>query len=121
MIIRRLSYEERCRRYPPILVRLLTIRGRGKEQYWPDDREICEDSNLPLKVIKQLSYSLDWVGIDMPTHFAFMKGCAIDLEKRRTFRRLEWMRKSGYFSHLRKSPLWKSKIEEMVELYGEAT
>lgn len=112
----RLTFPERLKRYPPILVRLLTIYGVRPNRWCPTDHEIASAAGLSIAEVKRISYSLTW-DMPVPHMFAFLNGCRIDLENRRTFRRLEWMRKSGYFRHLHKSPLWPTQFQDMVQVW----
>ena len=115
-----LRFQQRLDRYPPILIRLLTTRGRGAEKWVPTDRQIAEESGLSMAQVKFVSYSTSWKDVPIATAYAFLMGCDIDLEKRRCFRRLEWMRRHGHFSHLKRSPLWKTQFEELLELWVES-
>lgn len=119
-MLRALRFKQRLDRYPPILIRLLTTRGRGAEKWVPTDRQIAEASGLSMAQVKFVSYSTSWDSIPIATAYSFLMGCDIDLEKRRCFRRLEWMRRNGRFTHLKKSPLWKTQFEELLELWVES-
>jgi len=119
MRLRRLTYPQRLERYQPILVRLLARLGHGKLAVCPSDEHLSEVSGLALARVKLIGYSYTWAGIPIEEHFAFMRGCEIDLENRRTFKRLEAMRTAGTFGHLRRSDLWEKQFREMVELYGD--
>jgi hypothetical protein len=112
-MITRLKYEKRLATYPPILVRLCTTRHGS-------DAELVEGSGLTIAEWKGIEYRTSWRGVGVPEHFAFLKACGIDLENRRTYRRLEWMRKNGSFRHLHTSELWEPQFREMVEIYLES-
>jgi hypothetical protein len=114
--VSRVSFEQRLDRFPPVLIRLLTVFGRRPNQYAPDDHEIARASGLSIEDVKRISYSRSWDPIPVGQMYLFMRGCGIDLEKRRTFRRLEWMRHHGAFRHLRKSELWGTQFRELIEL-----
>jgi hypothetical protein len=115
-----LRFQQRLDRYPPILIRLLTTRGRRADKWVPTDRQISDASGLSMAAVKRISYSTSWDDIPIGLARSFLMGCDIDLEKRRCFRRLEWMRRNGNFSHLRKSPLYKSQFMEMLDLWADA-
>lgn len=115
--IKRLSFWQRMDRFPPILVRLLTVYRSGRAQWCPTDQEIAETSGLTIAQVKRISWSTSWDDLPLASVKAFLTGCRVDLEQRRTFRRLEWMRRSGVFRHLRKSDLWKTQLKEMAEVY----
>ena len=119
MNFRRLRFAARLERYPPILLRLLTIYGR-RPHYCPDDREFAEACGLPLAEVKRISYSTSWDDITVAHTYAFFYGCGIDLEKRRTWRRLEWMRRYGHFRHLRRSELWETQWRDMVNVWADS-
>lgn len=116
-----LRFKQRLDRYPPILIRLLTTRGRGAEKYVPTDRQIAGCSGLTMAQVKRVSFSTSWDDIPIAHAYAFLMGCDVDLEKRRCFRRLEWMRRHGHFSHLKRSPLWSSQFAEMLDLWVESS
>lgn len=118
-----LRFKQRLDRYPPILIRLLATQGRRRRGPAAagavlTDHDIASASGLPLAEVKRLSYSTSWAGIPVDVAYQFLAGCDIDLEKRRTFRRLEYMRRDGHFRHLRQSPLFETQFTEMIELWS---
>lgn len=115
-----LRFQQRLDRYPPILIRLLTTRGKQADKWVPTDRQIADASGLSMAAVKRVSYSTSWDDIPMALARAFLMGCDIDLEKRRCFRRLEWMRRNGSFSHLKRSPLYETQFMEMLDLWVES-
>lgn len=121
---RALRFKQRLDRYPPILIRLLTVRGRGNETEMPTDRQIADASGLSMAEVKRVSYSTTWDDIPIATAYRFLTGCEIDLEKRRTFRRLEYMRRRGHFRRIRKiikkSPVLGAQVVEMLDLWTES-
>lgn len=114
---RPLRFRERLDRYPPILIRLLTTWGDGASRYVPTDRQLAQSSGLRIADVKWVSYSTSWEFIPHGVSARFMAGCKIDLENRRTFRRLEWMRRNGQFEHLKIEPLWSGQFEEMLQIW----
>ena len=120
MIPRRLNLRQRLDRYPPILIRLLTTRRTGGKVWVPTDRQLADACGLTMAEFKHVSYSTSWRGITDGVKDAYLKGCDVDLEKRRCFRRLEWMRKNGTFRHLKSSPQWE-QYKEMLDLFSEAS
>lgn len=119
-----LRFKQRLDRYPPILIRLLTTRRSrsttGSLVWVPTDQQIAEASGLSIAEVKRVGYSTSWDDIPIDSMYRFLMGCDIDLEKRRCFRRLEWMRRHGHFSHLKRSPLWAVQFEEMLNIWVEA-
>lgn len=119
---RPLKFQQRLDRYPPILIRLLATgarrsRGAAAAGEILTDQQIATAGGLSIADVKRLSYSTSWTGLlDFYHPFAVL-GCGIDLEKRRTFRRLEFMRRHGRFTHVRKSPLFDSQFSEMLEIW----
>ncbi|MDQ5979487.1 MAG: hypothetical protein QG602_2461, partial [Verrucomicrobiota bacterium] len=97
-----------------------TVRGRGASQWVPTDRQLAEACGLSIAIFKWVSYSTSWAEIPDRVKYRFLDGCDIDLENRRTFKRLEYMRRSGSFRHLRNSPLFATQFVEMLELWEEA-
>ena len=118
--IAKLTFEQKLRRYPPILLRLLTLYGTTGNRWCPTDQEFAEKSGMSLAEVKYLSYSTTFDHVPVQKMYAFLRGCQVDLEKRRHFKRLEWMRRRGLFRHLKKSPLWNTQFREMVNLLAES-
>ena len=115
-----LKFRARLYRYPPILIRLLVTRGRWPHTSMPDDRELAAACELTMAEFKWVSYSTSWDGLPDRVKYAYLGGCKIDLENRRCFRRLEYMRRSGQFRHLRRDPNW-PQWSEMLDLWAEST
>lgn len=113
-----LRYQQRLDRYPPILIRLLVVRGRGASKFVPDDATLATDCGLTMAQFKFVSYSTSWDDITDFLRTCYLRGCGIDLEKRRCFRRLEWMRRHGNFSHLKRSPVWATQFSEQLDIYA---
>lgn len=117
---RPLRYDERLDRYPPILVRLLARRGRGRETWYPDDASLAAVCGLSIARFKFIEWSTDWRDITNGDRRAYFMGCDVNLENRATLKRLEYMRVRGNFTWLHKSPLWGPQFREMVEVYVES-
>lgn len=115
---KRLNFRQRMLRYPPVLVRLLTVRGDRWHRWVPTDRQLVESSGLTMAEVKFIGYSLTWDEVSERRRYLFMRACDIDLEETRCFRRLEWMRVHGGFSHLRKSDQWPEYLERL-EIWEE--
>ena len=113
-----LRYHQRLDRFPPILIRLLV--GCSDPEV-DSDRVLAADCGLTMAEFKFVSYSTSWDDITDRLRESYLKGCAIDLEKRRCWRRLEWMRRHGHFRHLKRSPLWESQFAEQLEIYAESS
>jgi hypothetical protein len=114
-----LRFKQRLDRYPPILVRLCATRGQHPNQHVLSDRQIVDASGLTVAEVKFVEYSVNWDDIPDRLKYPFLAACDIDLEKRRTFRRLEYMRRFGRFGYLRKSPIFESQLREMLDLWTE--
>lgn len=116
-----LRFHQRLNRYPPILVRLLAQHRRGRQRFVPTDQEIAELGGLPIAEVKRLSYSTSWEQIPVDLAYRFLAGCQIDLERRSTLNRLEYMRAGGgRLTHLQRSPLFDSQFREMLDLWAQA-
>lgn len=114
---KRLNFQQRQDRFPPILIRLLTVYGAGRHRYVPDDRELAEACEMPVAELKFVSYSTAWDGVTVGQMRSYLRGCGVDLESRRCFLRLDWMRTHGHFTHLKKNPLMAAQFEEMLEIW----
>jgi hypothetical protein len=114
---KRLNFKQRQDRFPPILIRLLTVFGRGRDRYVPDDRELAAACRMTVAALKFVSYSVAWDAVTVAQQRAYLRGCGVDLESRRCFLRLDWMRTHGHFTHLRKNPLLVAQFEEMLEIW----
>lgn len=117
---RPLKFSQRLDRYPPILVRLLAVRGRGATAWAMTDQQIVQASGLTFAEVKRASYSTNWKELPVWIMQAFLLGCGIDLEKRSTMQRLEFMRLTGTFSHLKRSDLWEPYFRELVEIWADS-
>lgn len=113
----RRNFRQRLDRYPPILIRLLCTWGSDK--YVPADVELATACGLTMPDFLFVSYSTNWDRVPTGIMWAFLKGCRVDLEKRRCFLRLDWMRKHGQFTHLHKSPLW-PQFENMIVIWEKS-
>lgn len=114
---RALRFKQRLDRYPPILIRLCATRGRYPNERALTDQQIADACGLTMAEVKRVSYSTDWDQIPIATAYRFLTGCDIDIERRKTLRRLEWRRRFGGFRYLRKSPLFDSQFVEMLDLW----
>lgn len=119
-MLKALRYQQRLERFPPILIRLLTTRGHGADKWVPTDRQLADACGLTMAEFKWVSYSTVWDEITDRIKSAYLMGCDVDLEKRRCVRRLEWMRRHGKFTHLKKSPLFETQFREMIDIWVEA-
>lgn len=112
-----LKFSQRLDRYPPILVRLLTTWGRGAKAWMPSDAQIAKAGGLSMADVKRLAYSTSWAGIPIDLIDRYLAGCKVDLQNRREFGRLEYMRLQGTFEHARRSPLWDGYLSELFDLW----
>lgn len=88
---RRLSFKQRLDRYPPALIRIVLV-----SPHWdPSDVELAAACGLTVAEFLFVSYSPRWDGPQMAYLWRYCRGCRVDLENRRCFGRLEWMRKRG--------------------------
>lgn len=113
-----LRFQQRLERFPPILIRLLTVRGPGNRRWVPTDAQLANACGLSMAEFKWASYSTSWKDLPDRVKYAYLRGCDIDLEKRRHFRRLMWMKTHGIFSHLKRSELWSVQFAEQLEIYA---
>lgn len=125
---RRLTFPQRLDRFPPILLRLLVTRGGradevpARQRAWtPTDRDLAESCGLTVAELKFVSYSVEWKGPVMAYLLPFLRGCGFDLDNRRCFRRLEWMKRAGRFTHWQTDPVRKAQFEELLQIWEEST
>lgn len=113
---KRLTFEERLRRYPPCLCRLL-----AKKRWGPplSSAEIaaCSWGLLSPAAVDDLAQHISWDNIPLGQVHAFLAGCGIDLEDRRCMDRLDRLlrgtvkngrRQPPSLLYLRRHPQWKS-------------
>ncbi len=125
---KRLTFQQRLDRFPPILIRLLVTRGgkhdrtlpTAQPRWVPTDRELADSCGLTMAEFKFVSYSTRWDGPVMAYLARYLRGCDVDLESRRCFLRLQWMRDHGTFTHLRASPLYDFQFAEMLEIWEQS-
>lgn len=110
---RRLSFRARLERFPPALIRCVLVSPRWD----PSDDELAAACSMTLAELKFVSYSVTWDGAAMAYLWRYCGGCRVDLENRRCFRRLEWMRKHGC-RLLNKSANWPA-LDERLRILEE--
>ena len=98
----------------------MTTRGHGESLWVPNDRQLADACGLTIAEFKFVSYSTSWDGPVMAYMDRFMRGCDIDLESRRCFLRLQWMRDYGRFTRLARNPEMKAQFSEMLAIWEES-
>ena len=113
---KRLTFEERLRRYPPCLCRLLAKKPWGPPL---SSADIANGSGGPLTAaaVDDLARRTSWGDVPLGQMNAFLAGCGIDLEDRRCFDRIERLLRGTVrkgrrcppsLLYLRRHPEWKS-------------
>lgn len=109
------TFWQRASAFPPILVRLLARHPHGPPM---DDAEISVRSGLSVACVHSLSQNIDWAGIDLPTMFKFLTGCALDFEQHKQMERVyAYLRSRPTWQYLRKSPDWKTHYQPLFHRY----
>ena len=119
--MRPLTFDEKCERFPPVLVRLLarSVLEKNRSPMAWTDAKIAERSGLNINRVRVLSKFTNWESIDAPTRRAFLKGCGADFDSRR------WLQRNTQYivtiqsipRFLRKSREWKTTFEPLVQLW----
>lgn len=80
-----LPLSQKLKRFPPVACRLLARRRSRAGGFVPlSDQEIAARGGLRLADVKALSWESSWDAIPVARMLAFMRGCGIDLENRRS-------------------------------------
>lgn len=120
------SFFERAKRFPPILCRLLARRRHGAPL---STAEIASVSGLKPFLVEALSDAVDWSDVDIFVLQKFTHGCGIDFTDGHSMKRkLVYLRGKQQnssrtppsFAYLRRSPLWKSYYQPMIQRYFES-
>lgn len=113
-----LTLNQKLRRFPPVACRLLARRRCRTGGFVPlTDAEIVSASHLRMADVKALSWETDWDNIPVGRMIAFMKGCGIDLENRRTLWNHWRYLKNSSFGYLQSSPDFESFYIPLAEEY----
>lgn len=115
---RKLTIEQRLRRFPPIVCRLLAREGRGSRPVVLSDEDIAERSGLTLAQVQGLSHLLTWDDVSCQQMLAFSKGCGVDLSDRYTVHK-HWCYIKGKraFTFLKSEPDYETRWKPMYASY----
>jgi hypothetical protein len=108
-----MTFTERARTYPPILVRLLARDGSyGRPLYL---HEISSRAGLGPEWIITLSERTTWNEVPFYTMLAFLRGCDLSFEDRLVTRRMDdYIVKGPTFKYLRSSDYWRDLYKPMM-------
>lgn len=112
----RQNFWELTRTYPPILIRMLAKVGARPMT----TQEIAAAAKLSPAVVEGISWSVTWEGIDIPTAFAFMCACKVDLCKRSDLHRVRDYQRNPRWVYLRKSKQFRSYYAPMMRTYFDS-
>jgi len=116
----RLTLKSKLERFPPVACRLLARRrSKARALFVPlSDEEVASRSGLRIARVKALAWETTWDGVSVSEMLAFMRGCGIDLDNRRTlwnhWRHLTSVRK---FRYLTDHPDFESNYLPLAEQY----
>ena len=113
-----------CDRFPPIVVRLLARRFRGRDSSTIvaiTAAQISRLSGLPSTRVHHLSLKSSWDDVPVSEMLAFTKGCGADFDDR------TWLRTSITIKtrllarriprYLTKSPEWADTLQPLLALW----
>lgn len=111
-----MTFLQKLNQFPPYLVRLAALKGRGRGARWKSLRDIAKDSGLSTERVSQISFLTSWDSIPAGTIVRFCKGCNVQLDNYRGRDRLiEFLQKSTMV-HLRHDRLTSTQREVLVRL-----
>lgn len=114
-----LSLPEKLDRFPPVVIRLLARKQRGRTVTAMSDQDIAAASGLSVGQVKSVSRLTNWGTVDVDTLQAFCKGCGADLDNR------DWLRKNAAYMasirsiprYLRQSDHWSHTFEPLISIW----
>jgi hypothetical protein len=115
---KKLSIEQRLRRFPPIVCRLLAREGRGSRPVVLSDATIAERSGLTVAQVQGLSHLLTWDDVSCAMMVAFSSGCGVNLSERDSMHK-HWCYVKGKraFTFLKKEPDYETRWKPMYASY----
>jgi len=113
-----LTIEQRLRRFPPIVCRLLAREGRGRTPTLLSDQQIADNSGLSVAQVKGLSHLLAWDDVTCAQMLAFSSGCGIDLSSRDSLdTHWKYIKRRRAFTYLRAQPDYHTRWKPMYATY----
>lgn len=117
-----LPFEEKLRRFPPVVCRCLARVGSGHSTRLMSDEEISQVSGLSLSEVMSLGCKTSWDNVPVESFVRFTKGCGIDIDSRDSLAKHSvYLNKlKGAPKYLRKDPAWKTRWKPaIVAFYTE--
>lgn len=121
-----MTFTELARRYPPVLCRLLAMRGgSGGVSFVHTNAEIRQRSGLTQYEVESISGLVTWERVPFGLMQKFLAGCGLDFEDWRKMRKFhEFMKRVGDrnrgWGHLRRSPEWLCYYEPLLKIYARS-
>jgi len=114
---KKISIEQRLRRFPPIVCRLLAREG-GRHSRLLTDKEISERSKLSEPRVIGLSHLLTWNDVPCGQMLDFTRGCGVLIDDRDSMHK-HWrhIRGRGAFIYLKKEPDYETRWKPMYQTY----
>lgn len=120
---RNLTFPEKLKRFPPIVIRILARARQPKGGIRAlTDVEIAQVSGLTLPEVARISRLTSWDRVPIGTLLAFCRGCGADLDDR------DWQRHNAAYAaklnsiprYLRQSPDWETKFKPLLEIWAKS-
>lgn len=121
-----MTFTELARRYPPVLCRLLAMRGgAGGVAFVLTTEEIMARSGLTEYEVATMSARTSWDDVPFRVMLEFLAGCGLDFENWRKMRKFHaFMKRVGDrnrgWGHLRRSEEWLSYYETLLKTYARS-
>lgn len=96
-----MTFLDRLNQFPPYVVRLAALKGRGRGARWKSLRDIARDSGLSTERVSQISFLTHWGTIPAQTIVQFTKGCGVQIDNHRGRDRLVEFIAKAKMVHLR--------------------
>lgn len=113
-----LPIEQRLRRFPPVVCRLLAREGRGGHPRFLSDEEIAEQSGLTVAQVNGLSHLLTWDDVPCSQMLAFSAACGIHFSDRRSMMKHgKYIQNCRAFTYLRRQPDYETRWKPMYVSY----
>ena len=110
-----LNCWDKITEFPPMLIRLLAMKGRGHSASVMSDEEIASASGLELADIQDLSRAESWDGFRIGVARRFLRACGADpADPKQRHRVIVFFSRETKFHHLQKNPLWEPRFKPVL-------
>ncbi len=116
-----LKIEEKLKRFPPCVCRLLARTGDSNRNIrLLEDEEIAERANIHVSKVRSIMWLTNWDSVTVEDLFKFSKACGIDFSDRESLaKHYKYTQLSRPFAYLRKHRQYPEIWSLMFRMYSE--